>query len=196
MTRKEELISEYNKLNNKRANLIIKRDTIIHKLISTKVIVLHTLGVIPVCIIDAIIGTFPLFSLLYSVAGPVIYTFSKNNKIKKLNNEISRITNDELFPVTEELDKIVEKERQEKQKKTDKKDRFVEALKKPMPAKIQNVLDKRVDHIPGTDKVRTFASGVPGLYSSESDMKNVISNRDNAFTERKEAFALSKRIRR
>ena len=65
-----------------------------------------------------------------------------------------------------------------------------------MPAKIQNVLDKRVDHIPGTDKVRTFASGVPGLYSSESDMKNVISNRDNAFTERKEAFALSKRIRR
>lgn len=60
------------------------------------------------------------------------------------------------------------------------KDRFVEALKGP--SKIEY---RGADRIPGTDKVRTFFSN-GSLYSKESDMKTVISNRDRAFCARRE----------
>lgn len=194
MTRKDELVNEYNKISTKRSILIAKRDSVISNPIPFKVITLHTLGVIPICIIDAILGVFPLFSLLYSIGGPVIYTINKNKKISKLNKEISRVTNEELFPVSEELDELKEQERMEKLLKSEHKDRFVEELKKPMPGKVKRVLDNRVDRIPGTDKVRTFASSVPGLYSEESDMKNVISNRDAAFLDRNNEYTLKRKI--
>lgn len=194
MKKISQLTDEYNRLNNIRSSLIAKRDSIIGDFIPFKVIVTHTLGVIPVCIIDAVLGIFPLFSLIYAIGGPIIYTCNKNNKINKLNEEISRITNEELSPVSDELFEAKEKERMERMLKTETKDRFVEELKKPVPGKVKRVLDNRIDRIPGTDKVRTFASVVPGLYSEESDMKNVISNRDAAFLDRNNEYKLKRKL--
>lgn len=50
--------------------------------------------------------------------------------------------------------------------------RFVEAI-----GKEPRIRYRGIDVIPGTDKIRTYASNVPGLYSRESDLENIVSEK-------------------
>lgn len=50
--------------------------------------------------------------------------------------------------------------------------RFVEAIGKPLRIKLR----WREENIPGTNKIRTFTAN-PRVYSKESDLENIITNK-------------------
>ena len=55
---------------------------------------------------------------------------------------------------------------------------FVDVLKDSSEVEIERPY--RPYRIPGTDKIRTFAASVPGLYSKESDLETIIEREKRA----------------
>lgn len=190
MKSKNELQKNLLELTQEKQELIKEREHIKQKYPSPKIIILHIAGIAMVYTLEAVFGTLPLITLLFTISIPTIYTLKENKKIKNLTKEIN-VLNSKITSVVSKLDIVHEQERQEWERKQqeaeqNKPNRWIEALNKPMPEKITQILEQRPDHIPGTDKVRTFVTNVPGLYSEESDMKNIIANRDRAFKDRDE----------
>ena len=187
MTRKEQVNIEYENAISKKKELEHKVNLIVEDYIPSKYIWMYLFGIIISAGIDLfILASFPLLSLLFIPGVPMVHQLNRRRKYKKNIKEIKELSNNVIIPLVKELDEIHEIERQEWLKKENerlakKKNIFVEALKEPMSEYIKEILDKRPDRIPGTDKVRTFAGYVPGLYSEESNLENIIARREQVF---------------
>ena len=200
MRKKEQVNIEYENAISKKKELEHKVNLIVEDYIPAKYIWMYLTGIIISAGIDFfVLASFPLLSLVFIPGVPMVHQLNRRSKYKKITNEIKELSNSVIVPLVKELDEIHEIERQEWLKKENerlaqRKNIFVEAIKGPMPDVVREILDKRPDRIPGTDKVRTFAGSVPGLYSEESELENIIARREQVFGKNDEEG--TKRVKR